>query len=272
MKKITTLITFISITLSLSSVADVSIQQTLEEIAAAEHRSTENIARNQYRHPAETLSWLGIKPDMTVVEIWPGRGGWYTEILAPFLRDQGTLYTAAYDLESPVEYFRKTTQAYNKKLTARPDVYDKVIVTVLDFPEKTAIAPEASADMVLTFRSLHNMVRYDSEEQFFKVAYKTLKPGGILGLITHRGKPEMIGKEWAALGYVPQSEAIKMAEKAGFKLTDSSEINANPKDTKDYENGVWTLPPSFRLGEVDREKYAAIGESDRMTLKFIKPE
>jgi len=243
----------------------------LEAAARGAHRSVENVARNVWRHPVETLSFFGIEDSMTVVEIWPGGGGWYTEVLAPYLRDTGTLYAASYDGSMGSDYFAANEQKFKDKLAATPEVYDQVQLTILMPPAAVEPAPPGSADMVVTFRNLHNWVRDGREDPMFDAMYKALKPGGILGLVAHRGNPDMSGVEWARKGYVTEAEAIAIAERAGFEFVDSSEINANPKDTKDYPDGVWTLPPSYRLGDVDREKYEAIGESDRMTLKFVKP-
>jgi len=247
------------------------VAAALQKAATGDHRSAENIARNQYRHPVETLSFFGIRPDMTVVEISPGGGGWYTEVLAPFLREKGKLIAANYDSSSETEYYRMNAAKYLEKLKARPDLYDRVNAIEFAPPKKSELAPAGSADMVVTFRNVHNWIETGNEQQVFAAMFKTLKPGGILGLVEHRGKPDMIGKEWAEKGYVPEAETIRLAEQAGFKLVDKSEINANPKDTKDYPKGVWTLPPSLAEKDKDREKYLAIGESDRMTLKFVKP-
>lgn len=244
---------------------------TLEQAANGAHRSAANIARNAWRHPVDTLNFFGIRSDMTVVEVWPGDEGWYTEILAPYLRDKGKFYAANYDGSTGVEYFLKGAQAFKDKLAAEPALYDKVVVTALMPPKSLAAAPPASADLVVTFRNLHNWVRDDRAEAMFKAMYEVLKPGGTLGMVAHRGTPEMVGKEAAKTGYLAESEALRLAAAAGFKFVEKSEINANPKDTKDHEGGVWSLPPNFRLGEKDRAKYAAIGESDRMTMKFVKP-
>ncbi len=244
---------------------------SLEQAATGAHRSPENIARNSWRHPLETLTFFGIRPDMTVVEVWPGDGGWYTEILAPYLRDQGTYYGANYDGSTGVEYFKKGAQAYRDKLAATPAIYDKVVVTALMPPVTTVAAPPGSADLVVTFRNLHNWVRDDRAEAMFKAMFEVLKPGGTLGLVAHRGSAEMVGKEAAKTGYLAESEALRLAAAAGFEFVARSEINANPKDTRDHEGGVWSLPPNYAMGEKDRAKYEAIGESDRMTLKFVKP-
>ena len=244
----------------------------LNEIANGDHRSDAYKARNQYRNPAQTLDWFGIRDDLTVVEISPGGGGWYTEILAPYLRDNGKLYAASFDTETGVEYYRINHQKYLDKLAAQPEMYDKVAVFEFGPPNKPDLQPAGEADMVLTFRNVHNWLNNDIADQIFAAMHKVLKPGGVLGLVAHRGKEDMVGKEWSKKGYVAEAEVIRLVEQAGFQFVDKSEINANPKDTKDYEKGVWTLPPVYRLGDEDREKYSAIGESDRMTLKFMKPE
>ncbi len=251
-------------------VAD-SIEDKLHAAAFGEHRSQKNIDRNTYRHPVATLKWFGIRDDMTVVELSPGGGGWYTEVLAPFLREQGKLYAASFNSQSEVEYFRSNAKKFLDKMSSRPDVYDKVIVTEFEIPGKPELQPQGEADMVLTFRNTHGWLNSDSAEQVYQAMYRVLKPGGILGVVQHRGKEHMVGKEWSKKGYVPESVVIGLAEQAGFQLLGKSEINANPLDTKDYEKGVWTLPPVYRLKDQDRDKYTAIGESDRMTLKFIKP-
>ncbi len=225
-------------------------------------RSAKDRARDQYRHPLETLTFFGIKPDMTVVEIWPG-GGWYTDILAPYLHDDGKLYAAVSQGENAAEY--------KKKLADDPARFGKVIVTQMDPPDHLQIAPAGSADMVLTFRNVHNWMRGGNGEAVFKAIYKALKPGGILGVVEHRGDPSKPQDPKAASGYVREDFVITMAEEAGFILAGKSDINANPKDTKDYPKGVWTLPPSLAMKDVDKAKYLAIGESDRMTLKFLKP-
>jgi predicted methyltransferase len=225
-------------------------------------RSSEERARDQYRHPIETLTFFGIKPEMTVVEIWPG-AGWYTDILAPYLHDQGKLYAAIAKGENAAEY--------KNKLADDPARFGKVTVTQLDPPDKMQIAPAGSADMVVTFRNVHNWMRGGNGEAVFKAMYTALKPGGVLGVEEHRGDPGKPQDPKAASGYVREDYVITLAEEAGFILAGKSDVNANPRDTKDYARGVWTLPPTLRLGDTDKAKYLAIGESDRMTLKFIKP-
>jgi len=225
-------------------------------------RSPEDVARDKYRHPTETLMFFGIKPNMTVVEMSPG-GGWYTDILAPYLHDDGKLYEAVPPGENAAEF--------KKKLADNPARFGKVVITELDPPTHLKLAPPGSADMVLTFRNVHNWMRGGNGEAVFKAMYAALKPGGILGIEEHRGDPSQPQDPKAASGYVREDAVITMAEEAGFVLTGKSDINANPKDTKDYAKGVWTLPPTLRLGDTDKAKYLAIGESDRMTLKFLKP-
>ena len=260
----------VALVLLVSTSASASDVAKLDSAADGAHRSAANIARNAWRHPVETLQFFGLRDDMTVVEVWSGGGGWYTEIFAPYLRDTGKLYAANYDGSSGREYFERNAKVFKDKLAAQPEVYDQVVITALMPPASMNPAPAGSADLVVTFRNLHNWVRDGLDEPMFKAMYDVLKPGGILGLVAHRGNADMAGIEWARKGYVPEAEAIRLAEAAGFTFVESSDINANPKDTKNYADGVWTLPPSFRLGETDRAKSAAIGESDRMTLKFVK--
>jgi len=241
----------------------------LNKLLTGDHRSAENKARDQYRHPVETLTFFGIKPDMTVVEIFPG-GGWYTEILAPFLKDEGKYYAAGTDPDSSSKFAREAAKRFKEKMDA-DEIYSKVNITVLAPPDKATIAPAGTADMVLTFRNIHNWMGGGYADDVFNAMYKALKPGGTLGVVEHRGNPKIPQDPEAGSGYVNQDHAIKLAEKAGFKFVASSEVNANPRDTKDYKKGVWTLPPTFTLKDKDRDKYLAIGESDRFTLKFIKP-
>ena len=243
----------------------------LQAAIAGAHRSEADKARDKYRHPLETLTWFGIKDNMTVVEVWPGRGGWYTDILAPFLKERGTYYAAGVDPQSSVEPRRIAAKSFKDKLAANTVVFGGVKETILSPPTHVDIAPEGSADMVLTFRNVHNWVADGQAEVVFKAMHRALKPGGILGVVEHRANATVPQDPKAASGYVREDVVIKLAEDAGFKLAGKSEINANPKDTKDYSQGVWTLPPVLRLKDVDKEKYLAIGESDRMTLKFVKP-
>jgi predicted methyltransferase len=246
--------------------------QRLDEILAGPHRNAANAARDKYRHPKEGLLFFGIQPNMTVVEVWPS-AGWWTEILGPLLRDDGKYYAAWFPTEWPKTpgYLKEREKDFDGMLAARPDLYGKVIKTKLLAPDYVDIAPKGSADMVLTFRNVHNWAKAGNADAMFKAFYDALKPGGVLGVVDHRAKPGTPFQQQIDSGYLTEEYVISTAEKAGFKLAAKSEVNANPKDTKDYPGGVWTLPPTLREGDKDREKYLAIGESDRMTLKFVKP-
>jgi predicted methyltransferase len=217
----------------------------LKAAIAGTHRPAANSARDVYRHPYETLTFFGIKPTMTVVELTP-EGGWYTEILAPYLREHGKLIGAGEAIEPSKRY----GMMFRKKLDSNPAVYDKVATSLFDPPASYDIAPPGSVDMVLTFRNVHNWVEFgdDKLQLALRKIYEALKPG-----------------------YLHESYVIKMAESVGFKLAAKSEINANPKDNADHKRGVWALPPTLANRDEDRAKYLAIGESDRMTLKFVKP-
>ncbi len=240
----------------------------LTDAIAGEHRSEDNRARDRFRHPGETLQFFGFRPDLTVIEIFPG-GGWYTEVLAPALRDSGRLVAAHYGEDSGSDYRNRSHREYVAKLAAEPGIYDQVKVIAYD-PGKSSLGEAGKADMVLTFRSLHGMQNAGVLDAFLADAFDVLKPGGVLGVVQHRA-PEGVALADVAAGYLPQPFVIERARAAGFELAGASEVNANPKDTADYAQGVWTLPPVLRLGDEDREKYLAIGESDRMTLKFVKP-
>jgi predicted methyltransferase len=241
----------------------------LKAVVNGDQRSAENKARDKYRHPVETLAFFGIRPNMTVVELWPF-GGWYTEIIAPYVKDKGTYYAAAMD---PTSTDREATE-YNgelkKLLEAHPDLYGKVKWSVLA-KGKYNLAPDGSADLVVTFRNIHNWVWSGDEKEVFAAAFRALKPGGVLGVEEHRANDPK-AKPGRGQAYVGEDYAISLIESVGFKLAGRSNINNNPKDTKDYPKGVWTLPPSFAMGDTDHAKYAAIGESDRFTLRFVKPK
>jgi predicted methyltransferase len=239
--------------------------KALAAAVAAPHRSEANKARDKYRNPEATLTFFGVKPTDNVVELYPG-GGWYTEILAPYLSAKGT-YTVA----APVG---RGSDNIAKKLDSDAALYGKV--KRANFPVKDAGTPVApgSADVALTFRNVHNW-RFggtDAAQTAFNQIYAMLKPGGVLGIVEHRLPEDKDSALEEKSGYMKKSSVIAFATKAGFKLVAESEINANPKDTHTWPDGVWTLPPVYRLGDKDREKYAAIGESDRMTLKFVKPK
>jgi predicted methyltransferase len=252
-----------------SQAADKTDDAQLRAAIAGSHRSSTNAARDSARHPYETLAFFGIKPTMTVVELSPG-GGWYTEILAPYLRDNGKLIAAgaAYD---PA---KRSTVAFKQKLDANPAVFGKVLQGVFAPPSTYNFAAPGSVDMVLTFRNLHNWIDDGGDDELkgvFKAAYTSLKPGGVLGIEEHRLPEAMAQDAKTSTGYVHESYVIKMAQSAGFKLAARADINANPKDKADHKGGVWALPPTLANRDQDRDKYQAIGESDRMTLRFVKP-
>ena len=242
----------------------------LRNAVNSDFRSPENKARDPYRHPFETLTFFGIQPDMTVVELWPF-GGWYTQILAPYLREHGKLYAAAMDPASTSKGDLKYNSELHEMLDAHPEVFDKVQLSVLA-PGKMQIAPDGTADLVVTFRNIHNWAWAGMERDVFAAAFRALKPGGILGVEEHRNNDPNFAPKKPPEAYVGEKYAIALIESAGFKYVGDSNINRNPKDTKDYPKGVWTLPPIYAEGNKDRAKYAAIGESDRFTLKFVKPK
>ena len=254
------------------SIAAESGSTAIQQSVSGAHRSADHKARDVYRHPEETLNFFGVEEGMTVVELWPGGKGWYSEILAPLVKEKGKLYAAHFAADSDVPYYTENLKKYQQKLAGNPAVYGSVVLTTLHPPKALEIAPAGTADRVLTFRNVHNWMKSGTAEAVFKAAYQALKPGGILGVVEHRGDPAKPQDPEAKSGYVIEADVIKLAEAAGFKLVGQSEINANPKDIKDYPKGVWSLPPSLKLKEQDRDKYLAIGESDRMTLKFQKPE
>ncbi len=243
----------------------------LADAIASPERTEAFRVRDAYRHPQETLTFFDVQPNMTVVEIWPG-GGWYTEILAPYLKDKGQYIAAGFALtESSPGYYAKGMTSFVEKLNASPARYSKVGITALGAPDRYTIAPEGSADRVLTFRNVHNWMDADIAPQVFTAMFKALKKGGVLGVVEHRAAPGTSIEKMKDSGYVTEAEVKRLALEAGFRFERASEVNANPKDTKDYAKGVWTLPPRLAEGEKDRAKYVAIGESDRMTLRFVKP-
>lgn len=249
-------------------VVEKELPKTIEEAVASPFRNPQNMQRDNYRHPVETLKFLGLKPNMTVVEIWPG-AGWYAEILAPYLSNQGQ-YIAAIVPPEKNEYFKKAYDTLNGWAQSHPNV--KVTYSSFTPPDLANFVKPESADMVLTFRNVHNWTGNDSADKAFAAFYSALKPGGILGVVEHRQNEKSKTNDKGKSGYVKESEVIRLATKAGFKLDAKSEVNANPKDTKDYAQGVWTLPPTLALKDKDRAKYLDIGESDRMTLRFVKPQ
>ena len=237
---------------------------SLKGAVESEDRSLKNILRDPERNPMETLTFFGIEQDMVVVELSPG-GGWYTEILANYIHYPGTLIAAHFSSNSDRDYFKRSRANFEKKISENP-MYGRVEIVDLD----SKLADQNSVDAVLTFRNLHNWLG-PTMDGIFSNTYKALKPGGIFGIVEHRAKPGTSMQTMRKSGYVTEEHAIEIAKKHGFELVKKSEINANPKDTADHPRGVWTLPPNYRLKDVDREKYTEIGESDRMTLLFRKP-
>lgn len=245
-----------------------STAQDLTNILAGDQRSDAHRARDAYRHPKETLLFFGIRPEMTVLEVWP-EPGWYTEVIAPLLRDKGKYYAALPPANPASAYNTKSLADFKAKLAARPDMYAKVNVVTLPV-DGSDVVPPGTLDMAVTFRNIHNFMADGTASQTFATLYRALKPGGLLGVVEHRGNPAVPQDPKARSGYVNEDYAIKLIEAQGFRLVAKSQVNDNPKDSKDYPEGVWTLPPTFTLGDKDRAKYAAIGESDRFTILFAK--
>jgi predicted methyltransferase len=249
---------------------------TLQQAVAGEWRAAADKARDAWRHPVESLQFWGLKPGQTVVEFWPG-SGWYTDILAPYLAANGGKLIAA-NLQPVDPVSIQAVEAFRTKLAAKPKIYGEVEITAFG-PTSGPVAPAASADLVLFLRNLHNWMAAGIAEKAFKDAFAALKPGGVLGVEEHRAAPGGVQDVLAADGYVQEAYVVRLAQEAGFVLDKTSEINANPKDTRDHPFGVWTLPPvrlTAARGEnpdpaFDRAKYDAIGESDRMTLRLVKP-
>ena len=281
MRHLTMLLAALTLVMPLAIVpAATANAASLDEVLAGPQRAPSNAARDVYRHPKETLEFFGVTPTSDVVEIWPG-GGWYTEILGPYLREQGVYHAAGVSTTSkdaPPNQLKAQTYLADK-LAGNP-LYDHVVLTELGIPGRTVIAPPGRADFVLTFRNVHNWLGGGYAPEMFAVFFQTLKPGGVLGVEEHRAKPGTSVDVMKKTGYMTEEYVIDLATKAGFTLEASSPINANPKDTADYPEGVWTLPPNLRVCQPMPEgaekdactaKYRAIGESDRMTLKFRKP-
>ena len=261
--------------------SDLSVEARIEQAMMGDHRSEANKARNQYRHPVGTLSFLGLEDGMTVMEIWPG-GGWYSEILAPVMRHNGQFVVAGYDVdvEGQPGYRYRLQNAMLEKFEANPELYDQVAVVAFSPPQSASLGEAESLDMVLTFRNTHGWVGEGIAGDLFKEFARVLKPGGILGVVQHRANEGADPALSSDMGYVSEQAVVDLARAAGLYLEARSEVNANPKDTKDYESGVWSLPPGMALcrepeSEDDKADceatYRAIGESDRMTLRFRKP-
>lgn len=243
--------------------------EALDRILDRPARPEADRARDEYRHPKQTLMFFGVRPGMTVVEISP-EGGWYTRILAPLLHDHGRYLAAFRPLQTGNEGSERAHREFQALLASDPAGLGKTEIVPF-VPGQAQIAPPGSVDMVVTFRNVHNWMARDVAPAAFADMYRALKPGGVLGVVEHRGNPAVPQDPKAASGYVNQSYAIRLIEGVGFRLVGVSEVNANPRDSKDYPRGVWTLPPTYAEGEKDRARYQAIGESDRFTLKFVKP-
>jgi predicted methyltransferase len=247
-----------------------SDEAAIRTAVAMPHRSEANRKRDVHRHPIETLAFFGLRPDMTVVEMYPG-AGWYTEILAPMLADKGKLVVTSLDPNGPQDKPGfKGAHDLQERFKAQADIFGKVQTARIDPPNAWPLGPDNSADMVVTFRSVHDWVRDGFADKVFTAMFKVLKPGGILGMEAHRSPnadPALAGKT----GYLTEAYVIDLAKKAGFTLAARSDVNANAKDVHDYPEGVWTLPPTLRLGDKNVDYYTTIGESDRMTLRFVKP-
>ena len=242
---------------------------TLESLVTGGHRSPDNIARNAARHPLETLQFFGLQPDMTVLEILPSRG-WYTEILAPYLAEKGRLYVAHFSPNGVESYMPVVLEMFEERQANEPEIFGKVIVRHINPPKEVSVAPAGKVDLAMTFRNVHNWIMAGQEHEYFAAFFKAVKPGGALGVVEHRAPEDADMQSMRTTGYVTEAYVIELAERAGFVLEAKSEINANPKDTKDHPKGIWSLPPMLKSGDVAR--YQAIGESDRMTLRFRKPQ
>jgi len=254
--------------------------QTLDEILAGPQRDPANAARDVYRHPKQVLEFFGVKPDSTVVEVWPS-GGWWVEILGPYLRDKGVYFAAgvATTLPDTSENQLKSQRALADKLAGNP-LFDHVVLTELGVPGRTVMAPPGRVDVVLTFRNVHNWLAGGYAQEMFNAFANALKPGGVLGVVEHRAKPGTTIEQMKKTGYMTEEYVIGLAKQAGLVLDGESQVNANPNDTTDHPGGVWSLPPNLRTCQPMPDgaqkdaciaEYRAIGESDRMTLKFRKP-
>ena len=246
---------------------------TLARWIAGDHRAAADTARDAARHPTETLEFFQLKPTDTVLEVTPG-AGWWTDILAPFLRQDGRYIALIWDENVPdaPKYYASNNAKLREKLAGRPELYDKVEISTFNAAAPGALGKPESVDLVVTFRITHGWIGGGTAAAMYKGFFDVLKPGGRLGVEQHRAAAGSDPAETSKQGYVSEEAVIALAEAAGFQLLAKSEVNANPKDTKDYAKGVWTLPPVLAEGETDKDKYLAIGESDRMTLLFVKPE
>ena len=265
------LVIMITTFLLVSPVYSDNFSLKFDKILNSDHRSQPNKGRDQFRNPKQTLEFFGLKPNSNVIEITPGRG-WYTEIIAPFVKENGTFSSVIYEVnENSKTYFKKLDKFYRSKLKERPDIYGNVKLITID-PKNPKFNLNKKADMVLTFRNVHNWAKAKSADSMFKFFFDSLKSGGVFGVVEHRAHEDTSIQEQIRSGYMTEKYVVELAEKVGFEFFSSSDINNNPKDTKRYSGGVWTLLPNLRgLEETEKKKYSQIGESERMTLKFIKP-
>jgi predicted methyltransferase len=242
----------------------------LDGILAGDQRTVVDHAQDPYRHPKETLLFFGMRPHSRVLEVWP-QTGWYTKIIAPLVRAGGQYRAGVVAPDPGSRFLTARLAAYRRLLASRPDLYGGV--KIVTFPlDGGDVLPPGSVDMAVSFGDLHEWMALGNAQQALAKIYRVLAPGGVLGVVDNRGDPSVPQDPRAKNGYVRQDYAIGLIEAAGFRLVATSEVNANRKDTKNYPCGVWALPPDYRLGNIDRAKYQAIGESDRFTLRFVKPE
>jgi len=250
-----------------TAAVDTKPDAALVKAVADPARKPEQVARDKVRHPVEELTFFGLKPNMTVVELWPG-GGYWTDILGPYLAKSGHYYVA---VNAPGDAQEDAVVAkFQARIAAEKDRLGPLKVTVLG-PGHVNIAPPGSADLVVTFRNLHNWMDGGFTDEAVAAVFKSLKPGGVFGIEEHRGRNDVPQDPKGENGYVREDYTLALMKKAGFEYVGKSEINANPRDTKDYPKGVWTLPPSYAEGDKDKAKYTAIGEADNYVLKFRKP-
>ncbi|MEJ2535336.1 MAG: methyltransferase, partial [Gammaproteobacteria bacterium] len=246
------LITFLAAAVLAQPAASETFAERVAEASVGDHRSESNIARNEYRHPVETLDFFGFEDGMSVLEIWPG-GGWYTEVLAPAIHGHGTFSIATWDpaVEDQPAYRYELPKRLQARFDERPDLYGEVRTVYFSPPQSASLGEADSYDLVLTFRNTHGWVQSGQAQAIFNEFARVLKPGGVLGVVQHRAPEGADAAEWAPRGYVPEAAVRALADNAGLEFVAASEINANPKDTRDHPEGVWTLPPGFALGDVD---------------------
>lgn len=252
------------------SMSQREVDERLRDTVQAPHRDSANKARDQWRHPVQTLQFFEVQPNHSVLEVSPG-GGWYSEILAPYLKGEGQLTLAVFSDKSDKEYRVKMNQALKEKMAKSSEDYGKVEFVTFEPPVVGPLGKDQQYDRIVTFRNIHSWLPEKQVEEVFKEFFRVLKPGGVLGIVQHRLPETAKPDEVKTRGYVKESTVVRLAEAAGFALAAKSEINSNPKDKASHPKGVWTLAPGYALEKQDRAKYEAIGESDRMTLRFVKP-